>query len=161
MDDGFGGHVRYEHHSLGSLQESQMTEGDIRVRGCFGEVTHSWITSGSNIGFLPSNPSIQISKPSELPTSNLSEQGFSWGSQSGASHYPSSEVASITLASLSQSFDVSGSTPVELSHLSVSASLSGSEGMQQRRRPGDDRLFPHASSPNDNHSDETAYQSRK
>lgn len=118
------------------------------------------ITSGSNIGFLSTNPSIQISKPSELPTSNLSEQGFSWGSQSGASHYPSSEGASLALASLSQSFDVSGPIPVELSQLSVSASLSGSEGMQ-RRRPGDDRLFPHTPSSHDNHSDDTTYQPRK
>ena len=119
------------------------------------------ITAGSNIGFLSSNPSIQISKPSEPPTSNLSEQGFSWGSHSGASHYPSSsEVASIALAPLSQSFDVFGSIPVELSsHLSVSASLSGSEGMQ-RRRPGDDRLFP-PSDHHDNRSDDMSYQPRK
>jgi len=118
------------------------------------------ITSGSNIGFLPPKPSIQISKPGELPTSNLSEQGFgSWGSQSGASHYPSPEVVLFDLAPLSHSFDVSGSLPNEHSYLSVSASLSGSEGMQ--RGPGDDRLFPHATSSHDNISDDTAYQPRK
>lgn len=119
------------------------------------------IASGSNIGFLPPYPSIQISKPSELPTSNLSEQGYgSWGSQSGASHYQSSEVAPIALEPLSQSFNACGSFPIELSHLSVSASLSGSEGMR-RRGPGDDRLFPHASSSRDVHPDDTSYRPRK
>jgi hypothetical protein len=50
-------------------------EDDIRefVRACFGQAAHSLIASDFNIGFLPPYPSIQISKPSELPTSNLSE----------------------------------------------------------------------------------------
>jgi hypothetical protein len=33
MDSGFGGHAKYEHHDLGSLQENTMAvfrEGDIR-----------------------------------------------------------------------------------------------------------------------------------
>jgi hypothetical protein len=116
------------------------------------------IASDSNIGFLPPYPSIQISKPGELPTSNLSEQGYgSWGSQSGASHYPSSEVAPIALASFSHSFNACGSFPIELSQLSVSASLSGSEGMQ-RRGPGGDPLFPHASSSRDSRPDDTSYR---
>ena len=116
------------------------------------------ITSGSNISFLPPYPSIHISKPSELPTSNLSEQGCgSWGSHSGVSHYPSSEVAPIALASLSQAYNAPGSFPVELSHLSVSASLSGSEGMQRR----DDRLLPHGSSSRDSRPDDASYRPRK
>jgi len=119
------------------------------------------IASGSNIGFLPPYPSIHISKPSELPTSDLSEQGCgSWGSQSGVSHYPSSEVAPIALASLSQSFNAPGSFPLELSHLSVSASFSGSEGMQ-RRSLGDDRLLPHDSSSRDSRPDDTSYRPSK
>ena len=121
------------------------------------------IASGSNIGFLPPYPSIHISRPCELPTSNLSEQGCgSWGSQSGVSHYPSSEVAPIALTSLSQSFNAPGSFPIELSHLSVSASLSasGSEGMQ-RRSLGDDRLLPHVSSARDSHPDDTSYRPSK
>lgn len=119
------------------------------------------IASGSNIGFLPPYPSIHISRPSELPTSNLSEQGCgSWGSQSGISHYPSSEVAPIALTSLSQSFNAPGSFPIELSHLSVSASLSGSEIMQ-RRSLGDDRLLPHASSSRESRPDDTSYRPSK
>ena len=34
MDGGYGGHAKYEHHDIGSLQEDQMAvfrEGDIRV----------------------------------------------------------------------------------------------------------------------------------
>ena len=124
-------------------------------------VAHSLIASGSNIGFLPPYPSIHISKPSELPTSNLSERGCgSWGSHTGVSHYQSSEVAPIALASLSQAYNAPGSFPVELSHLSVSASLSGSEGMQ-RRGLGDDRLLPHGSSSRDSRPDDTSYRPRK
>jgi hypothetical protein len=110
------------------------------------------IASDSNIGFLPPYPSIQISKPSELPPSNLSEQGYGlWGSQSGASHYQSSEVAPIALASFSCSFNACGSFPIELSQ---SASLEG----RQRRSPGDDWLFPHAPSSWDSHPDDTSYR---
>ena len=162
MDHGFGSHAKYEHHDLGSLQDDQMAvlqEGDIRDRGWFGDAAHSSTASGSNIDF-PSYPSIHISDTSELLSSTLSEQGLgSWGSHSGASHYQTPEVASIALASVSQNFDASGSIPIELSHLSVSASLSGSEGMH--RGHGDDRLFPRASSSHDNSSDDTAYQPRK
>ena len=104
-----------------------------------------------------SDLSIHISKPSELPTSNLSEQDRGLGaSRSG----PSSEVVPIALTSSSQAYNAPGPFTVESPHLSVSASLSGSEGMQ-RRGLGDDRLLPHGSSSRDSRPDDTSYRPRK
>ena len=137
------------------VSQPQATTG-FRIRE-----TIDWLKGLVDSSKSTSDPSIHTSKLSELPTSNLSEQGCgSWGSQSGVSHYPSYEVAPIAPASLSQAYNPPGSFPVELSHLSTPASLSGSEGTQ-RRGLGDDRLLPHGSSSRDSRPEDNFYRPRK